>query len=441
MKNYILLISLLVTSFLSGFSQKSPTVLTFTGRNNEAYAKLDSIRVLNRTAGGDTIFYYPDTSFFVNFNVGLGENEAAGIGFELFPNYPNPVLDLTTITMYVPSRDKVTFSVTDMLGRKLFSTSKILDEGYQSFQFTPSEGSLLFFSAIYKGVPQTIKIIHAASNSPSNCSLEYIGSYVSGPELKSSEKTSSWSYTAGNHLMYIGYSAGKESGMMDIPYQSSLVTLQFATNIPCPGTPTVSYYNQTYNTIQIFGQCWLKENVNAGVLQYSSVPMQNDGIIQKYCQYDNLDSCTRYGGLYKWDEMMQYSTAEGAQGICPNFWHIPTDDDWKILEGATDSQYRIADNLWEMTGYKGYDVGTNLKATDTWIDWLNGLDAFGFRALPGGYNFLGTFGTPGAEGNWWSSTTSDTDNSYTRRLSYTSEQCDREAFNKAFAFSVRCIKN
>lgn len=28
---------------------------------------------------------------------------------------------------------------------------------------------------------------------------------------------------------------------------------------------------------------------------------------------------------------MNYSTVEGAQGICPSGWHIPRDSEWKTL--------------------------------------------------------------------------------------------------------------
>ena len=38
------------------------------------------------------------------------------------------------------------------------------------------------------------------------------------------------------------------------------------------------------------------------------------------------------GGLYLWGEMLQYVTTEGARGMCPNGWHMPSDADWIIME-------------------------------------------------------------------------------------------------------------
>jgi len=58
--------------------------------------------------------------------------------------------------------------------------------------------------------------------------------------------------------------------------------------------------------------------------------MSNNSVIEKYCYNNEEDSCTKYGGLYQWDEMMQYTTEQGVRGICPAGWHLPTDEEWKI---------------------------------------------------------------------------------------------------------------
>ena len=50
----------------------------------------------------------------------------------------------------------------------------------------------------------------------------------------------------------------------------------------------------------------------------------NNGVIEKYCYNDDPNNCNTYGGLYQWNEAMQYVTTQGAQGICPSGWHIPT---------------------------------------------------------------------------------------------------------------------
>jgi len=88
------------------------------------------------------------------------------------------------------------------------------------------------------------------------------------------------------------------------------------------GASKVNYGGKAYNTVLIGDQCWLKENLDIGTMITSSP--SNNGIIEKYC-YGNIESnCDIYGGLYQWDEAMQYATIEGAKGICPDGWYIPT---------------------------------------------------------------------------------------------------------------------
>jgi uncharacterized protein (TIGR02145 family) len=81
---------------------------------------------------------------------------------------------------------------------------------------------------------------------------------------------------------------------------------------------------------------------------------------------------------------MQNSTDTIIQGICPTGWRIPTDFDWKVLEGTVDSQYEIGDPEWNDTWTRGFDVGLNLKSTTGWLINLNGLDLYGFNSLPAG---------------------------------------------------------
>ncbi|MBX2977035.1 MAG: hypothetical protein KF721_12945 [Ignavibacteriaceae bacterium] len=134
---------------------------------------------------------------------------------------------------------------------------------------------------------------------------------------------------------------------------------------PCPGIPTVTYAGKTYNTVQIGSQCWLKENLNVGKMIHGSGFQQNNGIIEKFCFDEDSLNCDTYGGLYIWREAMQYSTVEGAQGICPTGWHIPTKTDFDILK----INYSNGNSLKEVGQGSGAGAGTNTS---------------GFSALMGG---------------------------------------------------------
>lgn len=215
---------------------------------------------------------------------------------------------------------------------------------------------------------------------------------------------------------------------------------------PCPGIPTVNYQGQVYHTLIIGEQCWLKENLNVGAMINSSDTLQNDSIIQKYCYKNDPANCEIYGGLYTWHEIMQYAADTGARGICPEGWHIPTDQDWKILEGNIDSLFAVGSAEWDTTGWRGSDAGGNLKnmGTKKWYNPNTGAaDSKGFRALPGGFrNFSGaSFDKLQSSGFFWSSTAASDSAAWFRLVSYTHSNIYRNYSKTTNSFSVRCLKD
>jgi uncharacterized protein (TIGR02145 family) len=245
----------------------------------------------------------------------------------------------------------------------------------------------------------------------------------------------------GDELLYIGYANGNQTGILDIPQESKSYTFQFATNTSCPNTPTVEYEGQVYNTIQIFSQCWLKENLNVGNMIPGNQEQSNNGIIEKYCYNNDSNNCDDFGGLYQWKEMMQYTTQPGVQGICPPGWHIPTDEEWKVLEGAADSQYGIGDPAWDYTEYRGFDVGVNLKSTTGWSGAGNGNDLYGLSVLPAGQRYgSGGFSLLGDGGYFWTSLEGNDTDAWWRYFHYTNSVVRRLFSGKEYySFSVRCV--
>ncbi|MCC6599249.1 MAG: fibrobacter succinogenes major paralogous domain-containing protein [Crocinitomicaceae bacterium] len=90
----------------------------------------------------------------------------------------------------------------------------------------------------------------------------------------------------------------------------------------------LSYSGINYTTAMIGGNCWFTKNLNIGTETNLNTNSSNDGTIEKYC-YDGLSSnCNTWGALYQWNELMNYSTINGSQGICPSGWHVATDSEW-----------------------------------------------------------------------------------------------------------------
>ncbi|HNS46441.1 MAG TPA: FISUMP domain-containing protein, partial [Bacteroidales bacterium] len=217
--------------------------------------------------------------------------------------------------------------------------------------------------------------------------------------------------------------------------------------IPCPCIGFVSYEGQTYQTVQIGEQCWFKENLNVGTMVISNsggdLQIDND-ILEKFCYNNDPVNCTTFGGLYDWDETMQYVTTEGAQGICPADWHIPTDNEWKTLEGTVDAVYPVGDPEWDIHGWRGFDAGSNLRETGTahWYPPNNdATNSSGFTGLPGGMRNYddGGFDYLTIRGHFYSSTQMSEYDARSRYLNSGQAESGRFA-DIEHGFSVRCIK-
>jgi len=195
---------------------------------------------------------------------------------------------------------------------------------------------------------------------------------------------------------------------------------------------------QVYNTVQIGTQCWMEENLNIGTMVTGVTIMTNNGIIEKYCFYNTEDSCTIYGGLYQWNEMMQYSTQQGVEGICPANWHIPSEPEWCTVTQFIDPSV----NCNTIYGWTGTDIGTKMKSTSGWNWGGNGTNASGFNALPGGNCFGdGGFASVGSYALFWSSTEFNINLAWNWSLNYYYTGIYRGYNGKVLGLSVRCIKD
>jgi uncharacterized protein (TIGR02145 family) len=443
MKKNPILVALFTIASLGLLAQRSALELTFTADNYGTHVQLDSIKVMNLTRSGDTVMYWPDTVLSIYFT-GLSEPSKQTSDFRVFQNYPNPVVDRTTISIFVPEKDNVSLLVTDMAGRIILSSAQELDRGTHSLSFVPGDGNLYIFTAQWRDKSSSIKIPHVLKSPYQEASLKYLGHGNFFHPLKISEDIRSFIYNPGDTLLCIGYKDTLESGILDNPEESRTYAFQFASNIPCNGTPTVDYEGQLYNTVQIFSQCWIKENLNVGLRITGG--MTDNGIIEKYCYDNDPDNCAEFGGLYQWDEMMQYSFQEGGQGICPPGWHIPTDPEWKVLEGSVDSQYGIGDQEWDMSGEsRGNDAGYVLKSSVGWYLYGGGSDSFGFGGRPGGNRvfWFGQFAGLRACGYWWTSTKASDYSAFRHSLNYDKTGPGRDELGIGYSGcnSVRCIRN
>jgi uncharacterized protein (TIGR02145 family) len=438
MKKLVLLI--FSTCFMLINSNSQPIELNFTAVDSAQWVQLDSIKVMNRTQGSDTILHWPDTSLLLYY-VDIHEANQEHAHFQLHQNYPNPVVDQTHIKVCIPDNDQVVFQVTDLLGRPVHHMQSELDRGCHEFRFTPGNAKLYFLTVFWKGERQTIKILSSSTTDRDQCSFSYQGNASKNVQHKTATEIQNFTYTPGDKLLLIGYSDTLQSGIVDIPAGSESYIFQFAYNIPCPGTPTVEYEGQTYNTVQIMSQCWLKENLNVGAMINAPQLPADNNTIEKYCMGNYASYCNLVGGLYFWNELMNYTNQTGGQGICPDGWHVPSDMEWMILEGVADSEFPIGNMEWPQSGWRGNDAGGHLKQTGTeyWESPNTGAtDVYGFTALPGGYYVQGDFWGPGYKGIFWSS---ESQGKYIRQMDWEQQMIKRQGGGYSLAISVRCVKD
>jgi uncharacterized protein (TIGR02145 family) len=186
----------------------------------------------------------------------------------------------------------------------------------------------------------------------------------------------------------------------------------------------IDYSGKAYNTVLIGTQCWLKENLDVGVRINGSADAIDNGTIEKYCNNDDPANCNIYGGLYQWNEAIQYTTTPGAKGICPSGWHIPTLAEFDSLIDVVS---------WDGNALKAIGQGTGDG---------EGTNKSRFSALLAGYHDgHGNFFKLSNIASFWSS--SESYSPYLWEISLVDDDSGihRSGAPPGLGYSVRCIQD
>ena len=217
------------------------------------------------------------------------------------------------------------------------------------------------------------------------------------------------------------------------------------------GTFTDTRDGQEYEWVRIGDQVWMAENLKylpsvvgpstgSDTDPYYYVYGYDGTSVNEAKATENYDT---YGVIYNWSAVMDgasssNSNPSGVQGICPDGWHVPSDEEWEEL-----AEYISNDNGgYTQEEYGWRQVGGHLKATSRWNSGGNGTDDYGFSGLPGGYRKIWNYfdGISGG-GTWWSATECNTGSAQYRHLVYSYEVFYRDGYPKATGFSVRCLRD
>jgi uncharacterized protein (TIGR02145 family) len=195
----------------------------------------------------------------------------------------------------------------------------------------------------------------------------------------------------------------------------------------------MDFDGNSYNTVIIGDQTWLKENLktthyNNGVFiptTLSGVPVDTASLFQ--WAYNDDTNVNVYGRLYTWFALTN------SQNVCPTGWHVPDNTEWVHL-----SNFLGGDTL---AGGKMKETGViHWLVTDSFVDNSSLFTALpgGFRGNPSGFSQLRSVG------KFWS-TTPFGSSTFQRGFCYDLKDNDHQFLESVAVancgLSVRCIKN
>lgn len=204
-----------------------------------------------------------------------------------------------------------------------------------------------------------------------------------------------------------------------------------------------------FTTVTIGTQVWMVENLKTTKYNdNTNIPNVKDNTAwtllktPAYCWYNNdITNKSKYGALYNW-----YVVGSGR--LAPKGWHIPSDEEWTILENYVSANIgtsiSTAKALAAQTDWEKYG---NPNPSPKQVDYdLTKNNSSGFTALPGGhrdskdvyYSFFGI----GGVASWWSTSVNGYGGAGSREIYSSSWDLKKEdGSDMERGFSVRCIKD
>ena len=186
-----------------------------------------------------------------------------------------------------------------------------------------------------------------------------------------------------------------------------------------------------YRTVAVGEEVWMAENLRFAALG-------------SFCYEDKDNRCRNYGRLYPWHVAMRLpedfiestldrasleAVAQDHQGICPDGWHIPRQEEWLRL-----GKYAVGLR-------KG--LGAALKSRDGWVQGGEPVNnASGFNALPAGSRYIdGEYAELGSSAYFWAAEGGAGMGAvYWNLINSKDDFATAEDFEHS-AFSLRCVKN
>ena len=228
-------------------------------------------------------------------------------------------------------------------------------------------------------------------------------------------------------------------------------SIQLGGGQPCPGMPSVTDIDgNTYNTVQIGNQCWMKSNLRttryADGTTISMGTSTSTTTPYRYAPNNDTNSVAILGYLYNWTAAMQGANPSSTnpslvRGACPVGWHLPSYAEWLQLRDyvADQSEYLCGDTVTNIAKALASPTGWNASTITCAVgNDQRSNNATGFSAIPVGF-YYNTYGNIGSKTFFWSSTEYNTNNSSLVGLNFDSPNLGYYYGNKGNGMSLRCI--
>ncbi len=414
----LILIPILALFSISTLAQELNITFTGTGES----ATVDSVIATNLITNESVIVPGSET-LILSSATGIDDNLLT----QQISIYPNPFDGITTLSLCTEQACKTTISIVNLAGQEIARKSDQLQIGNHSFTITLKEVGIYLINIVGDDTKST-KIICL---SPSGANgIIYSGQNEIEKTIKTGHKSLyELAYTPGDWIHYRGFNANFISVVTDSASQSKFIDFEF---IDCTDPD-----GRTYSTVKIGQQIWMEENLaylpnvhssdqGSKTQNFYYVYGYNGNLVSEAKQAENFD---KFGVLYNW---------AASNKTCPQNWHLPSDDEWKVLEielGMNTSELNL-----EIPRESG-NVGHKLKSTNIWRKAYKGSNMSGFCGLPGGGRYSGNFSYKGSDGLFWTSTDQYTSHAIVRGLSLDKGVYRNGLHDKAQGFSVRCIKD
>ncbi len=381
---------------------------------------------------------------------------------EVLSLYPNPMNDHVMVEFYHQQAGQVSLRVMDLLGKVIIEKSEFQSEGLLSYQIKNISSGSYMINVVSTGShseqSQTLSAICISQSSTNKqARINFVSHQMMNKSAENIEKSVddiiTMQYNEGETIKFTANLVGETAIEEFVVEDHTLIEFYFENLV-------FDIQDHIYHT-KVYGeQRWMTDNLSATMYKDSTeIPTLDSDYDWTTATtpahvWRNFDEETareqNLGALYNW-------FAVETQNICPMGWHVPTDEEFEEFV------FYMAANGYNYDGsiYEGNDIdvagskiGKALAEKQNWRTpeygeaWAIGKDmelnnSSGFNGIgaDGRYMQTGEFYWDYYLCNWWTSTASETEYSWTYFMYTESTGLFKTYYFKEGGYSVRCIQN